>query len=81
MADPRRQDRGGHPGDVELLIKNKVEPAAAVENLYLRTLSRRPTEDETREAIQYVESSEDRKIGYAGVLWMLLNRSEFMLIR
>lgn len=65
---------------VERMLKDKMEPAAAVEELYLSTLSRRPTVEETKEAVEYIAKN-DRQVGYAGVLWMLLNRSEFMLIR
>ncbi len=66
---------------VEKLVKENVAPVAAVEQLYLGTLSRWPREEEIAEAVRYVEASEDRTEAYAGVLWMLLNRSEFILVR
>jgi hypothetical protein len=66
---------------VEELVKSKAEPAAAVETLYLSTLSRRPTSEESAEAVAFLEKRTDAKKGYAGILWMLVNRSEFMVIR
>ncbi|MDA1013688.1 MAG: DUF1549 domain-containing protein [Planctomycetota bacterium] len=66
---------------VERLIKDKTEPAVAVKTLYIGTLSRTPSDRESTEAVEYINSNADRRIGYAGVLWMLLNRSEFMLVR
>jgi hypothetical protein len=66
---------------VERLLKEMVEATVAVEDLYLSTLSRRPSDEESREAVEYIAKNEDRAVGYSGVLWMLLNRSEFMLIR
>ena len=56
-------------------------PAETVEWLYLRSLSRRPTEEEMTEATDYVALWEDKPGGYIGVLWMLVNRSEFIFIR
>ncbi|MDP6447707.1 MAG: DUF1553 domain-containing protein, partial [Pirellulaceae bacterium] len=52
-----------------------------VEWLYLSTLSRRPDADELKEAVEYVQRDADAAQPYNGVLWMLVNRSEFILIR
>jgi len=56
-------------------------PEQTIEWLYLSTLSRRPDADELGEAVDYVRQAEDPAPVYVGVLWMLVNRSEFMLIR
>jgi hypothetical protein len=56
-------------------------PEQTVEWLYLGTLSRRPTGQETAEAAAYVAQAGDLKTAYVGVLWMLVNRSEYLLIR
>jgi len=66
---------------VQRLVKEGIEPASAVETLYASTLSRRPTPQEAGEALEYVNACVDRQTAYAGVLWMLLNRSEFLLVR
>lgn len=63
----------------------KAMPAATPEQtvawLYLNTLSRRPTNAEQADAQRYLQRTGEPAKGYAGVLWMLVNRSEFMLIR
>ena len=56
-------------------------PEKTIEWLYLGTLSRRPTSDEMAEAKEYVIGSKDPARAYDGVLWMLVNRSEFLLVR
>jgi mono/diheme cytochrome c family protein len=55
-------------------------PEQTVEWLYLATLSRRPSSTEQAEAQLYLQKAGDKK-SYVGVLWMLVNRSEFLLIR
>lgn len=68
---------------IDEYLKAKPEPTAdqTIEWLYLSTLSRRPSGDELAEARAHVDQSEDQKKAYVDVLWMLVNRSEFMLIR
>jgi hypothetical protein len=56
-------------------------PEETVEWLYLSTLSRRPTAPEQAEAQRYLRRSKDQAKAYAGVLWMLVNRSEYLLVR
>jgi len=56
-------------------------PEQTVEWLYLTTLSRRPTGDEQADAQRYLGKAADPAKGYAGVLWMLINRSEYLLVR
>ena len=60
--------------------KTTPTPSAeqSVEWLYLTTLSRRPTSEEQAEALRYLKRTEN---GYIGVLWMLVNRSEYLLVR
>jgi mono/diheme cytochrome c family protein len=52
-----------------------------IEWLYLSTLSRRPTAEEQREADAYLAQTPDTAQAYRGVLWMLVNRSEYLLVR
>jgi hypothetical protein len=56
----------------------KATPEQIVEWLYLSTLSRRPSSVEQEEAQQYLNRSPD---SYVGVLWALVNRSEYLLVR
>lgn len=49
--------------------------------LYLSTLSRLPTAEESTESQQYLASETEDGPDYIGLLWTLVNRSEFILIR
>lgn len=53
----------------------------SIEWLYLATLSRRPTAEELAEALSYVEATGEPAAAYTGILWTLVNRSEFLLVR
>jgi hypothetical protein len=64
---------------VQQLVKLQASPDEAIETLYLATLSRRPTANETRLMSDYVGKRATREQGYAGVLWILLNSGEFVL--
>jgi hypothetical protein len=66
---------------VEQLVKDKATPERAIEQLYLSALARRPTPDETKQMTVYLLKRTDPAAGYAGVLWILLNSPEFILIR
>jgi hypothetical protein len=53
-----------------------------VEQLYLTVLSRRPTERDKALVKRFLAKNKDnRREGYAGLLWALLNSSEFALNR
>lgn len=66
----------------EFLKKSpKSPPEKTIEWLYLDTLSRRPTSQEVAEAKEYLAGAKDPAQAYDGVLWMLVNRSEFLLVR
>ena len=56
-------------------------PEKTIEWLYLSTLSRRPTAEEAAEAEAFLTRAQDPGKAYDEVLWMLVNRSEFMLVR
>ncbi|HYE19763.1 MAG TPA: DUF1549 domain-containing protein [Tepidisphaeraceae bacterium] len=58
-----------------------VAPDQAVDWLYLSTLSRRPDADERAEALRYVDRATDQPRAYAGLLWTLVNRSEYLMVR
>lgn len=50
-----------------------------VESLYLAVYSRRPTPEEKTSMEKYLEGSPSPEEGAAGILWALLNSSEFVL--
>lgn len=67
---------------LETFRKRSPQPTTAetIDWLYRNTLSRPPSSEERSEAAAYVERSADPAKALAGVLWMLVNRSEFLLI-
>ena len=64
---------------VDRLLREQKKPAEVVEQLHLATLSRRPTPDETADAVRFVERRKGSRQGYADVLWALVNSAEFIL--
>ena len=58
-----------------------LEPAQIIERLYLSTLSRRPTAEESAESVAYTAACDEPAQAYTDVLWMLVNRSEFLFVR
>lgn len=77
----RRLLAGSKTLETQLKAKPDTTPSQAIDWLYLSTLSRRPDEQEAREALEFVQRSTDPATGYRGVLWMLVNRTEFVLVR
>ncbi len=59
------------------LIKGKPDPAAIVEELYIRALSRKPTEAELRVMLGLVGDRPEDRQAYDDILWALLTSSEF----
>jgi hypothetical protein len=51
-----------------------------LDDLFLAAYSRRPTREERERLTEYVAGQGDASTAYAGVLWALLNSSEFVLI-
>jgi hypothetical protein len=68
-------------GIVTKLADAETATPAVIEELYLRTVSRRPTPDELTAASGFVDaadSPENRKQAIEDLLWTLLNASEFV---
>jgi hypothetical protein len=66
---------------LDAYLKKSPTPEQTVEWLYLLTLSRRPTSDEMSDAQRYLKKSKDPVKAYNGVLWMLVNRTEYLFVR
>jgi hypothetical protein len=56
-------------------------PEQTIVWLYLATLSRRPMDEEQADAQRYVKKAKSPAQAYNGILWMLVNRSEFLFVR
>ena len=74
-----RQTLGNNPGAARSFAKPGAKPADTLEEMYLATLTRRPTPDETTKMLAYLKDG--GPTGLADVLWVLTNTSEFVLIR
>jgi hypothetical protein len=59
------------------LLKSQNDDAAVAEELYLRTLSREPTEKEKETALKFCKSTRNRSAVFEDLLWALVNSSEF----
>jgi hypothetical protein len=66
-------------GRVRTLAASDRCDAEAVEELFLAALSRPPSWDEARSALDHLRTSPDRTTGLADVLWALINTREFVL--
>lgn len=66
-------------GRVAQIAKEHAEPAKAIEELYLWTLSRPPTDAEREVCLGYLKSSPTAARGLEDVMWGLLNTREFQL--
>ncbi len=56
-----------------------IDVANAVEEAYLRTLSRQPTESEAAAATEFISQSTNQLDGLRDVMWALLNTKEFIV--
>jgi hypothetical protein len=64
------------------ILRSGKPQAEIVEQLYLRVLSRRPTTEEAERIAGFLQKNrDDMRQAYAGVLWALMNSSEFALNR
>jgi hypothetical protein len=59
-------------------VKEKVPPAEIVEDLYIRCLSRKPTEKEQSDLAKLIDAQPDKQKALEDAFWALLNTREFM---
>ena len=69
---------GALSGYVRQLLDLEPEPVEIAENLYLRTLSRFPTDDEKEHWKKAIESAPNRAEVVEDLFWALLNSREFL---
>jgi hypothetical protein len=67
------------PSKPEAIAASNVNFTEIINEAYLRTLSRYPTEEEVRTSQAYISESPDAVDGVRGVLWALLNTREFLV--
>jgi hypothetical protein len=62
------------------LVRGGATPAEVIERLYLATLARRPSAEETKRLTAYVRDHKgEPRQAYGDVVWAVLNSSEFAL--
>ena len=72
------QSKVGQGNLIGKRLEEKVAPEQIVEELYIRTLTRRPTEKEKNELNAVLAQVEDKKQVLEDVFWALLNAREFV---
>jgi Protein of unknown function (DUF1549)/Protein of unknown function (DUF1553) len=63
------------------VLKAHSADEAALEEVYLRVLTRKPTEAELKKCVAFIKKVEDRSEAYEDILWALLNSTEFLTRR
>jgi hypothetical protein len=66
-------------GRLAELVKAHGDDAKRIDELYLWTLSRLPTDAERQICVEHVRTSSSVSRGYQGLFWSLLNTREFIL--
>jgi len=70
--------RIGQGNLVKSLMDAGKEPGDVVENLYVRCLSRKPSESEQANLVAAVNGNEDKKAALEDTFWAILNSKEFI---
>lgn len=68
-------------GPAQRLAKDSREIEKKVEELFITILSRLPTAEEVRMAVDYLREEKDPTAGYRNLTWVLLNTKEFLYVR
>ena len=80
MTDgPTVNDKLRNPGNrVGKLLAKKTADKALLEDLYLATLSRMPTEEDVKVSLEYLGKASDKRKAWEDIHWALLNSKEFL---
>lgn len=79
MTDPTVAAKLGQSRRLAALVKAKATDEQCVEELFLGTLSRFPTDKEKGDAVTYIAGEKNRPQALQDVLWALINTREFIL--
>lgn len=72
------QSKVAQGGLVPSMLEAGRTPGEIITSLYIRVLTRRPTDEELASLVEMVESESDRKQALEDVFWALLNSREFV---
>src|SRR5262249_23183930 len=80
MPDPNLISKISSPnGRLQQLLKSKLSDDEILDELFLATLSRRPTEADRKYFNEYRQAESDRRTVFTDTLWALINTREFIL--
>lgn len=84
--DPLLEQRLGESGWLEEIAEQetsglRLDTEPLVEQAWLRTLSRPPTQSESARAVQHLQAAESLVDGLRDLMWALINTKEFVLIQ
>ncbi|MCA9078490.1 MAG: DUF1549 domain-containing protein [Planctomycetaceae bacterium] len=68
-------------GQLKRLLKSTDNDSLALKAIYVRVLSRKPTDAELSICQEHITDVEDRTEAYENILWSLMNSSEFLTKR
>jgi len=74
-----RQKIADDKGNVARIMKTHPDDAKRIDEIYLVTLTRLPSDTERQACLKYVRDSVTPAEGMRGVMWSLLNTREFLL--
>jgi hypothetical protein len=66
-------------GRAALVLKSTADEAGRIEELYLATVSRLPSDAEKELCLKFLKESSSPEQGVQGILWSLINTREFLL--
>jgi hypothetical protein len=61
------------------ILKEQTEDSARIDEVYLATLCRSPSDAERQACMKYIHQAQSPEKGLQGVMWSLLNTREFLL--
>ncbi|MEI6882706.1 MAG: cell surface protein, partial [Bacteroidota bacterium] len=78
VAGDTVQSQVGFGQVIEKQLKASTPPETIIENLYLRSLSRKPKPEELKALLELVGSDTKDRKPYQDIFWSLLNSTEFI---
>ena len=70
-----------NPNMIRQFAAGGDKPETVFEKIYLAALSRKPTDAEVKRLSEYVAKAATKPEAYADILWVVLNSSEFTMIK
>jgi hypothetical protein len=72
------RERLSSPSVVKALLESHTQPEKIIETLFVRVLSRKPTDKEQMDFRNFISGNENNPEIYEDIFWGLLNSTEFL---